>query len=225
MIPVRGFGGAVVAVLGLGRSGLSAARALRTGGARVVVWDDTPAARERAEAEGFDLRRLDRASAMEDVACLVTSPGIPHLYPQANPAITEALRAGVPVDNDIGLFFRSLGSGWDNFSQPPRVIAVTGSNGKSTTSALIHHILTATGRESQLAGNIGRGVLTLIRRAMGALWCWSCPATRPIWPGASPRMSLFSRIFLPITWIVMRVLGGISPPSDDCSPKAGLTGR
>jgi UDP-N-acetylmuramoylalanine--D-glutamate ligase len=161
MIPVRGFGGAVVAVLGLGRSGLSAARALRTGGARVVVWDDTPAARERAEAEGFDLRRLDRASAMEDVACLVTSPGIPHLYPQANPAITEALRAGVPVYNEIGLFFRSLGSGWDNFSQPPRVIAVTGSNGKSTTSALIHHILTATGRESQLAGNIGRGVLDI----------------------------------------------------------------
>jgi len=161
MIPVRGFEGAVVAVLGLGRSGLSAALALREGGAQVVVWDDTPAARERAEAEGFAIRRLDRAEAFDDVACLVTSPGIAHLYPQPNPAIAAALRAGVPVDNDIGLFFRSLGAGWDAFDQPPKVVAVTGSNGKSTTAALIHHLLVASGRNSQLAGNIGRGVLDI----------------------------------------------------------------
>jgi UDP-N-acetylmuramoylalanine--D-glutamate ligase len=161
MIPVRGFDGAIVAVLGLGRSGLSAARALREGGARVVVWDDTTAARERAEAEGFEARRLDREEAFDDVACLVTSPGIPHLYPQPNTAIAAALRAGVPVDNDIGLFFRSLGHGWDSYDQPPKVVAVTGSNGKSTTSALIHHILSASGRDSQLAGNIGRGVLDI----------------------------------------------------------------
>ena len=161
MIPVRGFDGAIVAVLGLGRSGLSAARALRDGGARVVVWDDTASARERAEAEGFEARRLDRDEAFDDVACLVTSPGIPHLYPQPNAAIAAALRAGVPVDNDIGLFFRSLGHGWDSYDQPPKVIAVTGSNGKSTTSALIHHILSASGRDSQLAGNIGRGVLDI----------------------------------------------------------------
>ncbi len=161
MIPVRGFEGAVVAVLGLGRSGLSAALALREGGAQVVVWDDTPAARERAEAEGFAIRRLDRAEAFDDVACLVTSPGIAHLYPQPNPAIAAALRAGVPIDNDIGLFFRSLGAGWDAFDQPPKVVAVTGSNGKSTTAALIHHLLVASGRNSQLAGNIGRGVLDI----------------------------------------------------------------
>lgn len=161
MIPVRGYEGAVVAVLGLGRSGLSAARALREGGARVVVWDDTDAARARAEDDGFEVRRLDRAEAFDDVACLITSPGIPHLYPQPNAAIAAALRAGVPVDNDIGLFFQSLGGDWDMFDQPPKVIAVTGSNGKSTTSALIHHILTTAGRESQLAGNIGRGVLDI----------------------------------------------------------------
>lgn len=161
MIPVRGFDGAVVAVLGLGRSGLSAARALREGGAQVVVWDDTPSARERAESEGFEARRLDRPESFDDVACLVTSPGIPHLYPQPNTVIAAALRAGVPVDNDIGLFFRSLGDGWEAYDVPPKVVAVTGSNGKSTTSALIHHILTASGRKSQLAGNIGRGVLDI----------------------------------------------------------------
>lgn len=161
MIPVRGFKGAVVAVLGLGRSGLSAALALREGGAKVVVWDDTPDARTRAEDEGFEIRRMDRVEAFDDVACLIVSPGIPHLYPQPNSVIAAALRAGVPVDNDIGLFFKSLGGDWDSFEHPPKVIAVTGSNGKSTTSALIHHILTAAGRKSQLAGNIGRGVLDI----------------------------------------------------------------
>ncbi|ETA50445.1 UDP-N-acetylmuramoyl-L-alanine--D-glutamate ligase [Ponticoccus alexandrii] len=161
MIPVRGFDGAVVAVLGLGRSGLSAARALRAGGASVLVWDDNPAAREAAEAEGFEARTLTRPGAFDEVACLVTSPGIPHLYPAPNPVIAAALEAGVPVDNDIGLFFRSLGAGWEGYDRPPRVVAITGSNGKSTTSALIHHILTVSGRESQLAGNIGRGVLDI----------------------------------------------------------------
>ncbi|MBV2360516.1 UDP-N-acetylmuramoyl-L-alanine--D-glutamate ligase [Thalassococcus sp. CAU 1522] len=162
MIPVRGFEGQNVAVLGLGRSGLSAARALQAGGAMVLAWDDNPAARDRAEAEGFTLRDLTRQGAFGDIASLVVSPGIPHLYPAPNPVIAAAWEAGVPVDNDIGLFFRSLGlSDWAGHDTPPRVIAVTGSNGKSTTSALIHHLLCAVGRESQLAGNIGRGVLDI----------------------------------------------------------------
>ena len=162
MIPVQGFDGRQVAVLGLGRSGLSAARALRAGGATVLCWDDTPDARARAEAEGLTCTDLARPGALDEVACLVLSPGIPHLYPQPNPVVRAAWAAGVPVDNDIGLFFRSLGqSDWDGFDTVPRVVAVTGSNGKSTTSALIHHILTQSGRPSQLAGNIGRGVLDI----------------------------------------------------------------
>ena len=162
MIPVQGFVGKDVAVLGLGRSGLTAARALAAGGARPVCWDDNAEARAKAEAEGFDIRDLSRQGAMDGIVCLVTSPGIPHLYPAPNPVIAAALIAGVPVDNDIGLFFRSLAvSDWHRFETPPRVIAVTGSNGKSTTSALLHHVLSEVGIESQLAGNIGRGVLDL----------------------------------------------------------------
>ena len=162
MIPVQGFDGQRVAVLGLGRSGLSAARALRAGGAEPVLWDDNPAARAAAEAEGFACRELTRAGALDGVAALIVSPGIPHLYPAPNPVIAAAWEAGVPVDNDIGLFFRSLAlMGWEDHDSPPRVVAVTGSNGKSTTSALIHHVLKAAGRESQLAGNIGRGVLDI----------------------------------------------------------------
>lgn len=162
MIPVRGFKGADVAVLGLGRSGLVAARALAAGGATPICWDDNPSARAAAESEGFACRDLAKQGAFDGVAALIVSPGIPHLYPKPNPVVRAALEAGVPVDNDIGLFFRSVATPeWDNFEQPPRIIAVTGSNGKSTTVALLHHILESAGRESQLAGNIGRGVLDI----------------------------------------------------------------
>ncbi|MEM8776382.1 MAG: UDP-N-acetylmuramoyl-L-alanine--D-glutamate ligase [Pseudomonadota bacterium] len=162
MIPVWPHDGQRIGVLGLGRSGLSAARALRAGGAVPLCWDDSEEARKGAEAENFKIHRMDRPDAFEDIASLVVSPGIPHLYPQPNPAVAAALSAGVPVDNDIGLFFRALGrAAWEQFEVLPRVVAVTGSNGKSTTSALIHHILECSGRESQLAGNIGRGVLDI----------------------------------------------------------------
>ncbi|MEO1107645.1 MAG: UDP-N-acetylmuramoyl-L-alanine--D-glutamate ligase [Pseudomonadota bacterium] len=162
MIPVKGFSGQKVAVLGLGRSGLTTARALRAGGAQPVCWDDNPDARDAAQAEGFDCTDLRRNGAFEGVVSLIVSPGIPHLYPSPNPIVAAALNAGVPVDNDIGLFFRSFaGPEWSNFDTPPRVIAVTGSNGKSTTAALIHHILTEAGRSAELAGNIGRGVLDI----------------------------------------------------------------
>ncbi|MGI9370309.1 MAG: UDP-N-acetylmuramoyl-L-alanine--D-glutamate ligase [Ruegeria sp.] len=162
MIPVKGFSGQKVAVLGLGRSGMAAARALRAGNATPICWDDNPTARDAAEAEGFSCTDLRRQGAFDDIASLIVSPGIPHLYPDPNPVVAAAQAAGVPVDNDVGLFFRSFaGPEWNRFDIPPRIIAVTGSNGKSTTAALIDHILTAAGRDSQLAGNIGRGVLDI----------------------------------------------------------------
>ncbi len=162
MIPVRGVSGQQVAILGLGRSGLTAARAIRAGGGEPVCWDDNPAARASAENEGFACRNLTRAGGFDGVGRLVVSPGIPHLYPTPNPVVAGALESGVPVDNDVGLFFGSLATpAWDNFETVPRVIAVTGSNGKSTTAAVIHHILEEAGHASQLAGNIGRGVLDI----------------------------------------------------------------
>lgn len=162
MIPVQGFQGQPVGVLGLGRSGLATARALQAGGAVPRVWDDAPEARARAEAEGFAPHDLTRDAGWAGIAALIVSPGIPHLYPAPHPVVARALALGVPIDNDIGLFFRSWATtDWDAMEVAPKVVAVTGSNGKSTTTALIHHILTTAGRAAQMGGNIGRGVLDL----------------------------------------------------------------
>ena len=159
MIPVQGYAGRTVAVLGLGRSGRAAAAALAAGEAHPVVWDDSAVARDAAFDAGLDVRDLTKPGAFDDVSCLIVSPGIPHLYPAPNPVIAAAWDAQVPVDNDIGLFFQSFAtSDWNDFDTVPRVIAVTGSNGKSTTAALIHHILVENGRPAQLAGTIGRWV-------------------------------------------------------------------
>ncbi|NQW14645.1 MAG: UDP-N-acetylmuramoyl-L-alanine--D-glutamate ligase [Rhodobacter sp.] len=162
MIPVRGYAGHMVAVLGLGRTGLSAAKSLEAGGAEVLCWDDSAEARAKAEEQGLRLFDLSRADDWGGIVALIVSPGIPHLYPQPHPTIRAAYAQGVAVDNDIGLFFRSYATeDWNAFELIPRVVAVTGSNGKSTTAALIHHILEDNGKPTQLAGNIGRGVLDL----------------------------------------------------------------
>ncbi len=162
MIGVRGYEGHRVAVLGLGRSGLPAVAALRAGGAEVVAWDDGADARERAEAEGVVVADLRRAEALGGVKAMIVSPGIPHLYPAPHPAVAAAWAAGVAVDNDVGLFFRSFATpAWDEFARAPQVVAITGSNGKSTTTALLAHVLAACGRPVQMGGNIGRGVLDL----------------------------------------------------------------
>ena len=166
MIPVRGYQDLSVAVLGLGRSGLATAQALRAGGAQALCWDDNPVAQETAAELGFAIADLTQplvqAKVFSAVAALIVSPGIPHLYPFANPVVHAARQAGVPVDNDIGLFFSAFATpDWDRFLQQPKVIAVTGSNGKSTTSALIHHLLGVAGKRAQLAGNIGRGALDI----------------------------------------------------------------
>ncbi|AUH64366.1 UDP-N-acetylmuramoyl-L-alanine--D-glutamate ligase [Paracoccus zhejiangensis] len=162
MIPVEGVENQTIAVLGLGRSGKATAAALKAGGARVIAWDDGVDTREAAAADGWEIVDLTRDAGWDGVSALITSPGIPHLYPKPHPVIEKAMRLGVPVDNDIGLFFRSFATDeWNEFDRIPRVIAVTGSNGKSTTTALIHHILEECGRPTQMGGNIGTGVLSL----------------------------------------------------------------
>ena len=168
MIPVKGYFGKRVGVLGLGRTGLATAAALQAGGAIAVCWDDNPASRALAEVEGYEVEDISRPREAESLDLLITSPGIPHLYPEAHKAIQAAWDAGVHVDNDIGLFFQSFASDeWGGFDRYPKVVCITGSNGKSTTSALLHHILQHAQRPSQLGGNIGKAVLSLDQAADG----------------------------------------------------------
>ena len=162
MIKAQHVYGQKVAVLGLGRTGLSAALALKAGGASVVGWDENNSVLDNAQQHGIPTRDLSRISDWSGISLLVVSPGIAHLYPAPHPVVASALAQGVLVDNDIGVFFRSFATNdWHGFDITPKVVAVTGSNGKSTTSALIHHILEEAGRPTQLAGNIGRGVMDL----------------------------------------------------------------
>lgn len=148
--------------MGLGRSGLAAAKALREGGADVVCWDDNEVARERAEAAGFTVGNLRRDDTWDGVKALILSPGIPALYPAPHSIVEMAWKHGAVLDNDIGLFFRSWATeDWAEMDTVPQVIAITGSNGKSTVTALLNHCLKELGRPTQMAGNIGRGVLDI----------------------------------------------------------------
>jgi UDP-N-acetylmuramoylalanine--D-glutamate ligase len=167
MIPVRGFDGQRVAVFGLARSGLAAARALMAGGAVVMGWDERAAAREAAAAEGIPLADLTQAD-WSTLSALVLSPGVPLTHPEPHWTVAMAVNAGVPVIGDIELFARTVAAAPAH--KRPRVVAVTGTNGKSTTTALIGHVCRQAGRDVRIGGNIGVGVLGLDDMHGGAVY-------------------------------------------------------
>jgi UDP-N-acetylmuramoylalanine--D-glutamate ligase len=167
MIPVRGFEGRTVAVFGLARTGLAAARALRAGGAEVALWDETPAAREAAQAAGFSLTDLAKAD-WSQFAALMLSPGVPLTHPAPHWTVQRAREAGVEIVGDIELFARTVNAAPEH--KRPKIVAVTGTNGKSTTTALIGHICAQAGRDARIGGNIGVGVLGLDDMHGGAVY-------------------------------------------------------
>ncbi|RDD61289.1 UDP-N-acetylmuramoyl-L-alanine--D-glutamate ligase [Ferruginivarius sediminum] len=150
MIPLSFMNGLVVAVLGLGRSGKSAAKALMASEAEVWAWDDNEDRRAEARAEGIPLVDLNNIDWREPVS-LILSPGIPHERPQPHPIAAKAREAGCEIIGDIELLGRAM--------PDASFIGITGTNGKSTTTSLIGHILALSGREAQLGGNIGKPVL------------------------------------------------------------------
>jgi UDP-N-acetylmuramoylalanine--D-glutamate ligase len=153
MIPVTLFGSGKVAVLGLARSGLAAAEALQLGGAKVLAWDDS-AARRDAAATRDGLALADLASAdLSGVRALVLSPGIPHRFPAPHPAVARIRDAGGELIGDIELLART--------QRAARYVGITGTNGKSTTTALLGHILESAGRRVEVGGNIGKPALLL----------------------------------------------------------------
>ena len=167
MIPVPGFEGRRVAVFGLGRSGITAARALKAGGATPILWDDGVSGRLQAQAEGFVVEDLTTAD-WSGFAALVLSPGAPLTHPKPHWTVDKARAAGVPVVGDIELFARALDALPEG--RRPWVIAITGTNGKSTTTALIGWGLQQAGLTVHVGGNIGIGVLALPEPTPGAVY-------------------------------------------------------
>lgn len=156
MMRLSSVNGQRFAVLGLGRTGVATAQSLIASGADVWAWDDGESAGQTCRSLGIELRDLTQLTSWQGIDCLLVSPGIPHLFPQSHPAVDAALCAGVPLNNDVGLYFAET----SNMEFPPTTIAVTGSNGKSTTAALIHSVLENSGRAARLVGNIGEPVLS-----------------------------------------------------------------
>ena len=146
MIDLFYFSGLPVAVLGLGRSGLAAAKALQKSGAEVWAWDDSEDRRVAAAAEGIPLVDLMQCN-WQELTSLVISPGIPHLHPEPHPVAALARQHNCEIIGDIELLARAM--------RNASYIGVTGTNGKSTTTALIGHVLESASRATQVGGNLG----------------------------------------------------------------------
>ncbi len=156
MIPATSFSGKTVAVFGLGESGRASALALAAGGATVAAWDDNADSVAAARAAGIAIVDLHVAD-WKRFAALVLAPGVPLTHPAPHWTVTSARAAGIEVIGDIELFCRERRR---HCPQAP-FIAITGTNGKSTTTALIAHLIAAAGHEVALGGNIGKAILSL----------------------------------------------------------------
>ena len=151
--PLDLYAGRRAYVVGLGRSGMASARALRAGGADVTCWDDGEAPRSAAAEKGFTLANPGDEDTWRDIAVLVLAPGIPFTHPTPHPAVAAARARGVEIVSDIELLFRAEPSA--------RFIGITGTNGKSTTTALLGHMLRHAGLDVAVGGNLGIAALTL----------------------------------------------------------------
>src|ERR1700733_1440708 len=156
MIPVTSFAGKTVAVFGLGGSGLASCHALKAGGAEVIAFDDSIDKLVEAAQAGFitaDLRKVSWAN----FAALVLTPGAPLTHPAPHWTVLKAREAGVEVIGDIELFCRER----RRHAPDAPFVAITGTNGKSTTTALIAHLMRFAGYDTQMGGNIGTAILSL----------------------------------------------------------------
>jgi UDP-N-acetylmuramoylalanine--D-glutamate ligase len=156
MIPVTSFAGKTVAVFGLGGSGLASCHALKAGGAEVIAGDDSPDNVAKAAQAGFITAELRKVS-WQNFAALVLTPGAPLTHPAPHWSVLMAREAGVEVIGDIELFCRER----RRFAPDAPFVAITGTNGKSTTTALIAHLMKVAGYDTRMGGNIGTAILSL----------------------------------------------------------------
>jgi UDP-N-acetylmuramoylalanine--D-glutamate ligase len=186
MIPVTTFAGRTVAVFGLASSGLATVRALLAGGVNVVGWDDSPARVDHAAAAGIpvaDLRDLDWSG----IAALVAAPGVPLTHPAPHWSVGLARAMAVEVIGDVELFCR------ERHAHAPDApfVGVTGTNGKSTTTALVAHLCASAGLEVELGGNIGTPILALEPPQRGRVHAIECSSFQlDLAPGIDPSIGI-----------------------------------
>ncbi|MBV9549236.1 MAG: UDP-N-acetylmuramoyl-L-alanine--D-glutamate ligase [Alphaproteobacteria bacterium] len=193
MIISHAFAGKKVAVFGLARTGLSAIASLAAGGAEVIAWDDNSAARDLGGQAGAQILPW-REWAWTAIAALVLSPGVPLTHPRPHEVVQHARRAGVPVIGDVELFAREIRPDPSQKGRAP-VIAITGTNGKSTTTALIGHILQANGFDVQVGGNIGKAVLDLNPPAARTIYVIEMSTFQiDLAPGLHPDVGILSNL-------------------------------
>jgi len=162
MINLKNLRSKKVGVLGLEKTGLSVIKAVQLAGGILICWDDDKLKRDNLTVDGVTVRDLNDKNIIRELDLLVVSPGVPHLYPEAHPVVTLAYELNIRVDNDIGLFFSNhVQEEYEAFGDPPKIIAITGSNGKSTATALTNHVLSKFFCDVEMGGNVGKPVLEL----------------------------------------------------------------
>ncbi|MBV9753776.1 MAG: UDP-N-acetylmuramoyl-L-alanine--D-glutamate ligase [Hyphomicrobiales bacterium] len=190
MTPVTSMRGKRLAIFGLGESGLATARALAEGGATPICWDDAPGKVEEARREGLLVEDLHH-SPWRRFAALILAPGVPLTHPRPHWTVELAAAAGVEVIGDIELFCRERAK----IAPDAPFIAVTGTNGKSTTTALIAHILRRAGCDVALGGNIGTPILALPPPAPGRIHVIECSSFQiDLSPSLAPTLGLLLNI-------------------------------
>jgi UDP-N-acetylmuramoylalanine--D-glutamate ligase len=175
MIPITTFAGKTVAVFGLGSSGLLSARALAAGGADVIAFDDAPLKGQQAQAAGIKTQNLSDLD-WSQVAAFVLAPGVPLTHPTPHWSVQCARRAGVEIIGDIELFCRERAKARETSGIVCPLVAITGTNGKSTTTALTTHLINSAGGDAQMGGNIGVPVLALEPFAPGRSYVLEVPS-------------------------------------------------
>ena len=193
MIPSRLFATKTVAIFGLARTGLGAVRALVAGGTTVIAWDDSSTARDLGGQEGAELMPW-REWPWESIAALILSPGVPLTHPAPHGVVQHANRARVPIIGDVELFAHEVRPQADQPGKAP-VIAITGTNGKSTTTALVGHILNQCGFSAQIGGNIGKSVLELAPPTAKTIYVLEMSSFQiDLTPGLHPDVSVLSNL-------------------------------
>jgi UDP-N-acetylmuramoylalanine--D-glutamate ligase len=193
MIASRSFAGRTVAVFGLARTGLGAVRSLVAGSANVIAWDDNSTARDVGGLAGAEIMPW-REWPWENIAALILSPGVPLTHPKPHEVVAHARAANVEVIGDVELFAREIRADGEKPGRAP-VIAITGTNGKSTTTALVGHILAQAGFDAQIGGNIGNSVLELAPPGARSIYVLEMSSFQiDLTPGLKPDIALLSNL-------------------------------